>query len=125
MIGFPWESQKDIQQTLDYMFSLDCEFIELHLATPFIGTELYQIAVQEGLIQKESDVIGHTYFSNPSAGTKFLSTRKLLEIRKKALRNYYLRPSYIIKRILEIKNLSMFNNYLSYGLRLIKNTLKN
>lgn len=124
MMGFPWETREDIQKTVDYMFSLNCEFIELHLATPFIGTELYNIAIEEGLIQKESDVIGHTYFSNPSAGTKFLSTLDLLEIRKQALRNYYLRPSYILTRLLEIKSFKMFKNYFNYGLRLLKNTLK-
>lgn len=124
MMGFPWETRDDIKKTVDYMFSLNCEFIELHLATPFIGTELYNIALEEELIQKESDVIGHTYFSNPSAGTKFLSTLELLDIRKKALRQYYLRPSYILKRLPEIRNLKMFKNYLTYGLRLLKNTLK-
>ncbi len=124
MIGFPWETRDDIRKTVDYMFSLNCEFVELHLATPFIGTELYQIAIEEGLIQKESDVIGHTYFSNPSAGTRFLSILELLEIRKQALRRYYLRPSYILRRLIEIKNLKMFKNYFIYGLRLLKNTFK-
>ena len=124
MIGFPEEDEKDINATINFMFLLDCDFVELHLATPFIGTPLYEQSKALGLIRQEMELLGHSYFSNPVTGTKYISAKKLKEIRKRALRKYYLRPKYIIKKILSIKSPAQLKNYLKYGLRLLKNTKK-
>jgi len=122
MIGFPSETVKDVEATTKFMFKLDCDFVELHIATPFIGTELYEQSRAMGLISEEEEILGHSYFSSPVVGTKYISAKKLKEIRKKALRGYHLRPKYILKKILSIKNLGQLKNYIKYGLRLLKNT---
>ncbi len=122
MIGFPNETIKDINATIKFMYKLDCDFVELHIATPFIGTELYEQSKAFGLISNEKEIFGHSYFSSPAIGTKYISAKKLKEIRKKALRKYHLRLKYILKKILSIKSLRQLKNYTKYGLRLLKNT---
>ena len=122
MIGFPNETTKDVEATIKFMFKLDCDFVELHIATPFIGTQLYGQSKALGLISHEKEILGHSYFSSPAMGTKYISAKKLKAIRKKALRKYHLRPKYIFKKILSIKNLGQLKNYIKYGLRLLKNT---
>ena len=44
MIGFPWENKTHLEKTKKMIFKINADFIELHLATPFYGTELYKMA---------------------------------------------------------------------------------
>ncbi len=122
MIGFPNESITEINATIRFMFKLNCDFVELHIATPFIGTPFYEQSKALGLIASEKEILGHSYFSNPVIGTKFITAKKLKQIRKKALRKYHLRPNYIVKKILSLKSIAQLKNYIKYGLRLLKNT---
>lgn len=117
MIGFPWETINDIKATINHMFRLDCEFVELHIALPFYGTKLYEICKKEGLIKHE--IIGADYFENPPLGTKYLSVEELTRIRKEALKKYYTRASYIVKMLLKAKNPKIIINYLKHGLKLL------
>lgn len=122
MMGFPWETEKEIKNTRDFIFKLNCEFIEIHLAIPYMGTKLYNIAIKENLISKEEEVIGKAYFSEPAIGTKHINLDKIKKIRKKILKKYYLRPSYFLIIVRHINSLEKFRNYFRYGLRFLKNT---
>ncbi len=50
IIGFPYETLKDIQMTIDYAIESDLDFAAFFIATPFPGTELYDIYRKEGLL---------------------------------------------------------------------------
>ncbi|MCK5493274.1 MAG: radical SAM protein, partial [Candidatus Omnitrophica bacterium] len=50
MIGFPWEGESEIKQTVDFMKELDPQFAVYSISTPYPGTELFEIYKQEGLI---------------------------------------------------------------------------
>ena len=80
MIGFPWEDLSDLKKTRDLIFKLDADFIELHLATPFYGTQLYDIALKEKLI--DESVLGKDYFNAPTIPTKKLSLEQIQKYRK-------------------------------------------
>ena len=41
MIGFPWETEEDIKDNLKFIFDIDPDFIEVHIAMPYYGTQLY------------------------------------------------------------------------------------
>ena len=104
------------------MFKIDADFIELHIATPFYGTKLYQIAKDEGLI--DEDVLGKDYFNAPTIGTKYLSIKEIQAFRNKTLLKYHLRFSYIFKKLISaIFKPTVIFNYFKYGLKMIKNTL--
>lgn len=122
IIGFPWEGKKDILETIKFAKRTPSDFVEFHIATPYYGTELYEISKKEGLI-KES-IEGHNYFSNPIIGTKYLTRKEVIKLRKRALLSFYLRPNYIFKTLLNI-NRKNINNYFRYGIRLIKGVLSN
>ncbi len=118
MMGFPWETRNDIEATINHMFKLDCEFVELHIAIPFYGTKLYEICKREGLIKHE--IIGADYFENPPVGTKYVSAEELIRIREEALKKYYTRSSYIARMLLKAKNPKVMANYIKYGIKLLK-----
>lgn len=120
IIGFPWEDREDILKTINLSKKLPSDFVELHIATPYYGTELYEMMKKENLLIENPE--GHNYFSNPIGGTKYLSKIDLLKLRKKALLSFYLRPNYILKTI-ATQNSKSLKNYLKYGFKLIKNNL--
>lgn len=123
MIGFPWENYSHINDTKKLIFELDCDFLELHIFTPYYGTEGYDIAKQSNLI--DGIVYGKDYFNAPSKGTEFISMQELSKIRKKIILSYHLRPSYIFKKLKDsILKPKVLINYFNFGYRLIYNNLK-
>lgn len=122
LIGLPWESRDHLEATRKHIFALDNDFLELHIAIPYYGTHLNEIARQEGLIP--GTVLGKDYFNAPTVGTKHLSMEEIEAFRKKTLLDFHLRPSYIGRKILQAGgNPKILGNYARFGLRLLKNTL--
>ncbi len=54
MFGFPWESIEDIERTIAFMEEIDPEITFPYIVTPAPGTELYNIASEMGLVDKNS-----------------------------------------------------------------------
>jgi anaerobic magnesium-protoporphyrin IX monomethyl ester cyclase len=123
MIGFPWDTDETLADTYNLMRELDCDFIEVHIAMPFDGTELNSICRQAGLIKDTP--MGYNYFSNPYiAGTLQLTRGQLIEFRKKMIRGHYLRFSYIFRTLKGCRSIKECFNYFKYGLRLLDNILR-
>lgn len=122
LIGFPWEDMSDLKKTEDLIFKINADFIELHIAAPFYGTELYNLAKKEGLI--DESILGKDYFNSPTLGTKYLTIKQINEFRRKIILKYHLRPSYILKKLYgAIFKPKVLLNYFKYGIRLIKNNM--
>lgn len=49
IVGFPYESGKNIQNTSDFAASLGLDLAMFYCATPYPGTDLYDICVKEGI----------------------------------------------------------------------------
>ncbi|MBR4313304.1 MAG: radical SAM protein [Lachnospiraceae bacterium] len=122
MIGFPWETSSDIKATKKFIHQLDPDFLEVHIALPFYGTELHDIAEQANLLNGTE--LGTDYFHDSSKGTTTLSNADLLKLRKRILLGFHLRPSYILRKFLgAYKNPKIIKNYFKFGFRLLKNCL--
>lgn len=123
LIGFPWETKKHLKETEKLIFKLNTDFIELSIATPFKGSELYNMVYSD--IDNGKNVLGKDSFKYSTMGTKYLSKEELESFRKKVILKYHLRPSFIIKKLLSKKlTFEVLCNYIKYGLRLLKNNLK-
>ena len=122
LIGFPWETKDHLQQTKKLMFELDTDFIELSIATPFKGSELYSMLYEK--LDKGEKVLGKDSFKHSTIGTTYISMEDLVKFRKDTILQYHLRLSFIFKKIFN-KNLTfeVFLNYIKYGFRMLKNIL--
>ncbi|MCR5040472.1 MAG: radical SAM protein [Clostridia bacterium] len=122
MIGFPWETEEMIADTERLIRRIDPDFIELHVAMPYYGTGLYEECRKYSVLSGGS--FGHDcYFPNTS-GTKELSAEQLSELKKKILLRFYLRPSYMAKKMLSAaKTPKVAMSYIRYGLRLVGRNL--
>lgn len=119
MIGLPWDDHVTVEKTMRFAKEMDCDFSEIHIATPYEGTELHTIARNAGLLNE--DVVGHDYFHDPTMATLFLSREEIMNYRKKGLRQIYLSPKYIIKTFSNINSAQELGRYAAYGMRMIKN----
>jgi radical SAM superfamily enzyme YgiQ (UPF0313 family) len=123
MIGFPWENKEDIKETEKMIFDLDCDFIELHIALPYYGTKLYELCKEENVLNE--NVLGVDYFHSSTNGTKHISSKDLIKIRKKIILKYHMRPKYIFKKLKNSNfNIKIIMNYIKYGIKLILNMFK-
>jgi radical SAM superfamily enzyme YgiQ (UPF0313 family) len=43
MIGFPWETKEDVEETLSFMEKLDPDYGRMFVVTPYPGTEMYEM----------------------------------------------------------------------------------
>lgn len=118
LIGLPWETKEDLDETIKLAKKLNCDLNEIHIATPYSGTELSKMVNDAGIDQGNN--IGLDYFKNPGSCTPFMSTEELLEYRRNALRSLYVNPRFILKNILNIRSFKEFQNYIHQGLRLLK-----
>jgi len=121
MIGIPEETEENIKETINFAKKLNPDYAQFSIATAYPGTELYQIAKEQGKITKD-------FSNNFYALTKQKELISLCDIKskilqkylRKAYRSFYFRPSYIIQRIYNIKS---FND-LIYNLKGFKALLK-
>ena len=99
------------------------DFIEVKMALPFYGTELYTACKENGLLAESP--LGSDFFHSAMSGTMYLTQAEVEKLRKNILLSFYLRPSYILKKMGEcVKHPSVFVNYCKYGIKMVVNLLK-
>lgn len=123
VIGFPWETKKHIMETKKLIMKANPDFIEITIALPFYGTSLYETCKENNLLAESP--LGSDFFHSAMKGTKYLSTEELMKLRRNILLSFYLRPSYILKKMGEcVKTPGVFLNYVKYGIKLVVNLFK-
>jgi radical SAM superfamily enzyme YgiQ (UPF0313 family) len=111
MLGTPWDTEKSMQETIDFAKSLPLDFAQFAIATPYPGTEMYEIVKDCMLDVPYSDYGTHegmVYFE-----TKTLPREVVKQYFSKAYREFYFRPSIAFRHLKRIaNNPSVFPVYL-------------
>lgn len=125
MIGFPWETKKHLEATKRHIFAVKPDFLEIFIAQPQYGTDLYCQCIRKKTLPYQGDVLGSDFYNACITGTQFLSLEYLMSFQNKTIRKYYFRPTYILARLRDcINNPKILLNYMRYGCRLLKMSLK-
>lgn len=118
VIGLPWETEKTVEETINFAIELDSNFISFYTAVPLPGTRFFAYAMMNKLVE------GNLNFENayyiPSVRSHELSRERIFELHKFAVRKFYLRPKFIIKTLLGLRSFTEFKNYFKAGINLIK-----
>jgi radical SAM superfamily enzyme YgiQ (UPF0313 family) len=122
MIGAPTETLEDIQQTFKVAAWLNPDFIHLTILTPFPGTPIYREGLDKGIIKKdywrEFARNLNKDFQPPHWEENF--TRQALEqLIIKGYKQFYTRPSYILKRLFSIRSFGEFKRKAAAGLKVL------
>ena len=122
MMGFPWETESDIEATFTHILQIDPDFAELHVAMPFYDTELYALCKEAGTLS--AGAFGFDYVTPNTNGTSFVPMERLLEMKQRFLLRFYTRPRYLFKRLRDcLRTPGAFLHYFQYGTRLVRRNL--
>jgi radical SAM superfamily enzyme YgiQ (UPF0313 family) len=110
ILGLPTETRAESQQTIRFAYSLPLDQVRFSIATPFPGTELWDIAVQEGKVDPAT--IDWTKLSLMGGYADFLplyypegrSAMELKKLQRRANLFFYLRPRIIAGYLGRIKS---------------------
>ncbi len=117
VLGLPWESVETANATIDFACKLDLNYANFYTATAFPGSRFWDYAIENNLFDGDDKYKSAYYY--PSVKTHYLTKDEVFELHKKAVKRFYLRPSFIIKTVLSIKSLTEFLNYTKAGLTLL------
>ena len=109
ILGLPVETKETIEQTIRYAMELDVFSIQVSLAAPYPGTELFDMARQNGWFAKKdkTDLVEDDGLQQSTLEYPGLSKEEIFESLDRFYRQYYLRPKpilRIIKTMLEDKD---------------------
>jgi len=103
IIGLPGDNRESIRETINLAKQLDIDIASFAIATPDIGTPLREEALKKGWLGSEADIFDSTDF--PIIATETLSKEDVWEMRSRAVREFYLRPSYLFKKLRQIRSI--------------------
>ena len=123
IIGLPGQTYKEVLDTIDLSIGLDIDYASFNIAAPLPGSSIRENAIKSGQIPKDFrgvDSLG----KNGVLDSNLLSQKEIIELRNLAVRRFYVRPRYILKRIRGISSFQHFWIQLSEGYELLKKTFK-
>jgi hopanoid biosynthesis associated radical SAM protein HpnJ len=98
ILGLPGESHETIQETMKFAREMDCETIQVSLASPYPGTELYDYVKANGLLAVDP-LLDESGYQKCTIKYPGLSNDEIYASVEKFYRNFYFRPRYILKAV--------------------------
>jgi radical SAM superfamily enzyme YgiQ (UPF0313 family) len=98
IIGLPDESEESLERTLHMAVELDLDFMSLNMAVPRFGTPFRERALELGLASPE-DLVMDQGGADAFLPTSTLDRARMLRLKKRMVRRFYLRPGYLWRRL--------------------------
>jgi hopanoid biosynthesis associated radical SAM protein HpnJ len=101
ILGLPVETRETIEETIRFAQELDVFSIQVSLAAPYPGTELYEMARQNGwfAMKNKADIVHEHGFQGAALEYPGLDKNEIFEAVDRFYRAYYLRPKPILRII--------------------------
>jgi hypothetical protein len=121
ILGFEEEDEDSILKTIDFAIKSKVDYASFNCANPLFGSSIREQKKEIGII-KEGD------FGFDTAGyniprTSRISSLRLRELHFLALRRFYFRPGYILRRLFKIRSIEEFMLRAMEGMGVIKNAI--
>jgi len=122
MMGSPYETEETLQQTMNLALKINSDFALFSKTILIPNTELFDWAVENNYIKKdywEKYLLGEKTNGAPALNTKKLPEKTVDKYISLANKKFYLRFTYLLKRILSIRNWQQFVNQLKIAKELL------
>ncbi|HLD05362.1 MAG TPA: radical SAM protein [Candidatus Nanoarchaeia archaeon] len=133
IIGLPGETRESIRNTIQFSTQINLDYASFNIATPRFGTTFRKDLLEKGLVQekvmkmdsaKSKPVFkNNRTFVRNSGGklhlVKEISNEEIFQLQRDAIRAFYMRPRYLLKRMVSIKTPYELKEHLSEGLSLL------
>ena len=124
LIGLPGETPELAKQTVQNAIELDPDYAQFTLVCPYPGTKLSK-EIEAGKWGKfiTRDLEEYQCWNVTWLPNGYKNPKELKDMERYAFRKFYLRPSYILKRILKIRTFEDIKRYVKGGTALVKSFL--
>jgi len=121
IVGLAWETRETFEETIRLAIELDSDYANFFTATAFPGTRFFEYAADNGLFDGAA---GEELFANayyyPTIRGHHLGQEEIVALYEEAVRRFFFRPKYIIKRLASIRSYRELHNYSSAALGILK-----
>ena len=98
ILGLPGELHDTIRETMKFAREMDCETIQVSLASPYPGTELYDYVKANGLLAVDP-LLDESGYQKCTINYPGISNDEIYSSVEKFYRSFYFRPRYIFKAV--------------------------
>jgi len=120
MIGQPGDTRKSVLKTIKFAKELDLDYAQFTRTIAKPGAKLYE---------KVKEIMGYDYFSKyilgeveemrlPNPWTE-LTEKEIETLTRKAYLQLYLRPKFVLRKIIELKSFEELIRYAKVGMEMI------
>ncbi len=96
VVGLPGETKETIKATISFVKELDPDTIQVSIASPYPGTELYEQAIENGWLV-ESDLVSCSGVQQVSLAYENLTGKEIYDAVETLYNKFYFRPRPIIR----------------------------
>jgi radical SAM superfamily enzyme YgiQ (UPF0313 family) len=123
ILGFEEEDEEQVLNTIKFALSCGLDYASFNVACPLFTSYIREQKKKAGFIRDNT-------FGFDTAGfnivrTQKLNKRQLRQLHSLAVRKFYLRPGYILKRISKIRSLEEFILRFIEGIGVLRNVIVN
>lgn len=119
LLGYLGETKESMAKTLKFVKDLDADYAQFAIATPYPGTEFYEeVKAQNRLLTSRWTEYDGT--CNSVVRLDGINQKDLKDFVDFAYKDFYLRPSYILKRLLSTRTPSEVYHLLKSGLGVLQ-----
>ncbi|MBT3464836.1 radical SAM protein [archaeon] len=120
MVGLPGETKNAVNKTVDLLIKANPAFAQFHSTVVFPGTDLENDVQKYGRVLNESSIKKLDLTGKPFVPKDYKDEEEVIQMQQKAYKRFYMRPKYIIKRVVNPNN--FYRNL--KGLKIFLNLLK-
>ena len=122
LFGLPWETRESSEETIRFSLELDCDYANFFIAAPFPGTRYYEYALKNDWLDihgsDHAALFGGAFCSTIVPGHN-LSGAEIDEIRRSAFRQFYGRPSYVMRQLMRVRSMQQLSSTIKAGLTIL------
>jgi radical SAM superfamily enzyme YgiQ (UPF0313 family) len=128
MLGIPTETREESLATIQFAKDIGLNFAKFSLTTPYPGTEIYNYAKENNLIEGEdwkrfSSQAGYANF-DPIFVPEGRTAEELKTLQRRAMREFYFRPRQVIDMLKNMSSVADIGLYFTVAKSLVFGTQK-
>jgi hopanoid biosynthesis associated radical SAM protein HpnJ len=98
ILGLPGETRETIEESMKFAREMDCETIQVSLASPYPGTELFEYVTKNGYLAVDP-LLDESGYQKCTIKYPGLTNDEIYASVERFYRNFYFRPRYIFKAV--------------------------
>ncbi len=96
ILGLPGETRETIEESIRFAQEMDCETVQVSLASPYPGTELFEYVTKHGYLAVDP-LLDEAGYQKCTVTYPGLASDEIYGAVERFYRSFYLRPRYIFK----------------------------